>query len=332
MPDAAFDVTENRPSQPPLGNHLLHFGADGLGAGNIDENRGGNRSRLRERIDPLGRVFHYVGRGEGVRTAEHPAPSAQNRQVAGTQTITRALSVLRVLRDAEGDVGVTEMAHALDLHSSTTHRIVRALVVAGYVVQNKETERYRLGLEAFLLGRAAGQTLGFDAAMPLLDGLAEETGESVNLVVRDGDHALVILRVESKQPLRFSQPTGTRIPLYCTSTGKALLAFAGDLNAEVARLGELERLTPATITSPRDLLRDLEEIRSRGFSINRGERVPGVCGVAAPVLGSGGVATAALAVQGPEIRMPDDRIAELGPLVMEVARAVVASLPAGYEI
>ncbi len=267
--------------------------------------------------------------GKGVSTA---LSLSRSEQVAGTQTITRALSVLRVLRDAEGDVGVTELARALNLHASTAHRIVRALVAAGYVAQNTQTERYRLGHAAFLLGRAAGRTLGFDATMPLLEQLAGSTGESVNLVVRDGDEGLVVLRVESQQPLRFTQPVGARIPLYCTSTGKALLAFAGDLHAEVARLGELKRLTSTTITSPRDLLRDLEEVRDRQYSINKGERFPGVCGVAAPVVGTDGIASAALAVQGPEIRIPDDRVAELGVLVIETARAIAAIMPSGYQL
>jgi IclR family acetate operon transcriptional repressor len=250
----------------------------------------------------------------------------------GSQTVFRALSVLRTLRDASSDVGVTEIARTVRLPSSTVHRILRTLVVAGYVVQNAETERYSLGREAFLLGRAAGHTLGFDAAMPLLEHLAEVTGESANLVVRDGDEGLVVLRAESQQPLRFTQQTGARIPLYCTSTGKVLLAFAGDLNGEVARLGELERLTSSTITSPRRLLEELTEVRARQFSVNRGERIPGVCGVAAPVLGSGGVAMAALAVQGPEFRMPDERIDELVPLVVSTAQEVVAVLPTGYQI
>ncbi|GFG50943.1 IclR family transcriptional regulator [Mycolicibacterium agri] len=261
-------------------------------------------------------------------TAEQP----RNEQVAGTQTIARALSVLAVLRDADDDVGVIELARALDLRASTAHRILRALVAAGYVVQNTQTERYRLGPAAVLLGRAAEHTLGFDQATPLLEQLAEATGESVNLVVRDGDEGLVVLRVESKHPLRFIQPVGARIPLYCTSTGKVLLAFAGDLHEEVARLGELNRLTPTTITSPRDLLRELEAIRERGYSVNRGERIPGVYGVAAPVLTAGGVATTALAVQGPETRIPDERVPELGEHVIETARAIADIMPSGYQL
>ncbi len=250
----------------------------------------------------------------------------------GSQTIIRALSVLRALRESATDVGVTEVSHSVQLPSSTVHRILRTLVAAGYVVQNSETERYCLGREAYLLGRAAGHTLGFDAAMPLLERLAEATGESINLVVRDGDQGLVVLRVESPQPLRFTQPTGARIPLHCTSTGKVLLAFAGDLNSEIDRLGKLEQLTPFTITSHRDLLRELTAVRARQFSVNTGERIPGVCGVAAPVLGDDGVAIAALAVQGPQFRMPDERIAELAPMVVSTARSILDALPPGYRI
>lgn len=247
-------------------------------------------------------------------------------RVAGTQTIQRALAVLRVLRDADGEVGVTEIARAVGLNTSTTHRIVRALAGADFVAQNSRTDRYRLGREAFLLGSAAGRTLGFDAAKPVLEELADATGESINLVIRDGDAGLVVVRIDSPQPLRFTEAVGSRIPLYCTSTGKALLAFAPDPRAEVAQLGELKRLTEATITSRRALLNDLEQVRGQGFSHNRGERIPGVCGVAAPVLGADGTATAALAVQGPEVRMLEDRVPELGALVIKAAERVAGAL------
>lgn len=270
-----------------------------------------------------------------MHVARPAAPTSSvpdDKQVAGAQTIARAFRVLRVLRDAEGDVGVMELARELGLHSSTAHRIVRALVAAGYVVQHTQTERYRLGHEAFLLGFAAGHSLGFDAALPVLERLSESTGESVNLVVRDGSQGIVVLRVESKQLLRFAQPVGARIPLYCTSTGKALLAFAANPRAEVERLGELDRLTRTTIVSPEDLLRELDEIRTRGYSVNKGERVPGVRGVAAPVMPTAETVTAALAVQGPEIRMPDERIAELGHLVIQTSQLIAAKIPAGYQL
>lgn len=260
-------------------------------------------------------------------------PAVTPANTAGTsQTIIKALWVLRALRNAEKDIGVTEISRTVDLPMTTVHRILRTLVMAGYVVQNADTDHYHLGREAFLLGRAVAETLGFDTAVPLLEHLSEATGESVNLVVRDGNQGLVVLRIESQQPLRFTQPIGTKIPLYCTSSGKALLAFADDPVEEVKRLGELVALTPATITSPPQLLEELGEIRKRLFSVNCSERIPGVCGIAAPVLGSDGVVVAALAVQGPEFRIPGTRIAEIGPLVISAAQAIAAALPRGYRI
>lgn len=266
------------------------------------------------------------------RARQQPPALPVTEQVAGTKTIARSLSVLRVLRNAEDDVGVTEIARALGLNATTTYRILRALVAAGYVTQNTHSERYRLGREAFLLGHAARRTLGLESAMPLLEQLAEETGESVNLVIRDGETGLVVLRVESRHPLRFTQQVGTQIPLYCTSSGKALLAFADDYSAEVAGLRDIRQVAPATLTSLQELLRDLEETRERGYSVNRAERIPGVWGVAAPVLDEDGRAIAALAVQGPEIRITEDRIPSLGALVIETARAVGATIPAGYHL
>jgi IclR family acetate operon transcriptional repressor len=180
-----------------------------------------------------------------------------------------------------------------------------------------------------LLGLAAERALGFSAVVPLLESLSEATGESANLVVRDHDMGLVVLRVESRHPLRFSQPAGTRIPLPCTSSGKVLLAFAAEPGALLESLGELPRLTDRTVTSRRALMRDLREIRAQGFALNEGERHPGVSGAAAPVFGEVGEVVAALAVQGPEVRMPRDRLTELGELVARVAAEVAGVLPAG---
>lgn len=264
--------------------------------------------------------------------AGHMTASPSHEQVLGAQTVVRALAVLGLLRHAASDLGVTEIARALSLHASTTHRILRALVAEGYVSQNPETDRYRLGREAFLLGLAAERNLGFAAVTPLLERLRDETDESSNLVVRDGDQGLVVLRAESREPLRFTQAAGTRIPLYCTSTGKALLAFSADVEAEVAGLGELRPMTSTTLTSRGRLLAELARVRQRGYSVNRGERIPGVCGVAAPVLDSSGLATAAVAVQGPTVRITEGRLGELGALVVKTAAEIAAALPAGYRI
>ena len=193
---------------------------------------------------------------------------------------------------------------------TTAHRTLRALLSAGYVAQNPETDRYRLGEQAFLLGLAAGRTLGLTAVTPILERVRDETGESANLVVRDGNEGLVVLRVESEQPLRFTQQAGARIPLHCTSSGKALLAFAPDPTGALADL-ELTKMTSLTVTSRKALLRDLAEIRARLQHQPRRADPRGVRGRRARARRPRST-VAAVAVQGPAVRVTEDRYAPLG--------------------
>ncbi|MHB2023576.1 MAG: IclR family transcriptional regulator, partial [Mycobacteriales bacterium] len=151
-----------------------------------------------------------------------------SERVAGTQAIGRALAVLRLFRERAEELGIMQVAQAVGLTPSTTHRIVRALAAEGYLTQSGVSDRYSLGREAVLLGVAAQRNLGLHTVQPVLERVAAQTGESVNLGVRDGSSALVLLRIQSSQPLRFDQPPGTRVPLHASSIGKALLAFGSD--------------------------------------------------------------------------------------------------------
>ena len=129
----------------------------------------------------------------------HDAESADAPRT-GTQAIERAMSILRSFDDAP-ELGIVDLAHRLDLSPSTTHRIVRALVEARLLDQDPRTERYRLGVGLAELGLRTLQRLGVEAARPLLEDLAAETGESVNLGVRHGGEVLVVMRVASAPPL-----------------------------------------------------------------------------------------------------------------------------------
>lgn len=249
-------------------------------------------------------------------------------RVSGTQSITRAFAVLNVFREAPGDLGVVEVAERLGLTLSTAHRIARALVLEGYLAQEVGRERYRLGPQALLLGQAAQRALGMDLARPVLQDLAERTGESVNLGLLDGDHAVVIQRVESSQPLRFSMEVGARVELYATSMGKSLLAFNDALSAYIDGLsGDLVQLTAKTHPTVSSLKADLEQVMLRGWSIDDEESILGVRCVAAPVMDGSGQARAAVAIQAPAVRMPDERFAELGPQVREAAKELAGLLP-----
>lgn len=252
--------------------------------------------------------------------------------VAGAQTIRRAFAVLRLFRDRGTDLGVVQIAKELGLNLSTTHRIVRALVAEGFLAQNSDSERYYLGTNALLLGRAAHRNFGLDVVYPVLQSLAEVTGESVNLGVLAGDAAVVVERIESNHPLRFTQPPGTRVPLHGSSMGKVLLAFNGEVAKRLLKgRNALPVLTPKTVRTAKALRTELDAIRVRGWSIDDEESILGVRCVAAPVCDSAGTARAAIAVQAPSVRVPDTRFDELGPEVVRAVKEIAALLPPGHS-
>jgi IclR family acetate operon transcriptional repressor len=230
---------------------------------------------------------------------------------SGAQAVERALAVLHCVEAAEEGVGITELAQRAGLTVSTAHRLARTLTEAGMFTQDPRTERYRLG---------------YRQALPLLEELATATGESINLGIRAGNEVRVVLDVLSRQPLRFSQESGSRVPMHVSAMGKCLLANDGDIAAQIDGLGDLVQATHRTITDRDQLRAELELVRERGWALNDEERNPGVRAIAAPVPRQGGGVLGAISVQGPTVRLTDDRLPELAALLDKTTRQVAAVL------
>ncbi len=246
---------------------------------------------------------------------------------SGAQAVERAVAVLRAFEHEPGDLGVSDVAKAVGLTVSTAHRHLRALCAGGLLTQDPRTERYQLGPALVVLGRLAEERLGYARALPALQALAADTGESVNLGILAGSDVLVVIDVPSGQPLRFDQAPGSRVPAHTSAMGKCLLAHQRDIATTVAALPHLEAATAKTITSRQRLQTELETVRRQGWALNDEERNPGVRAVAAPVL-DGRRAVAAIAVQGPTIRMTKRRVHEIATRIREAATTVAPHLAA----
>jgi IclR family transcriptional regulator, acetate operon repressor len=258
------------------------------------------------------------------------ATEANNDPRSGAQSVERALTVLRAFENAPTDLGVSDIAHATGLAVSTAHRLTRVLCNAGLLSQDARTDRYQLGPVLVVLGRIAEQRLGFATALPELQKLSADTGESVNLGILVGSDVLVVLDVASDQPLRFDQAPGTRVPAHTSAMGKCLLAHADDIKAAVAALPALERITARTITDRKRLQTELHAVRERGWALNDEERNPGVRAVAVPV-SSNGHTVAAIAVQGPTLRLPDKRLPEIARRIEQTATRIAPVLAAAVR-
>jgi IclR family acetate operon transcriptional repressor len=264
----------------------------------------------------------------------HPMPASNRGQKSvrsGTQSIERAIAVLECLRLADRPLGLSEIAGELELTMSTTHRLLRALVKAGYVEQDHFTEHYRLGIGIAVLGQRAIENSGYQLARPVLAALSERSGESASLAVRRGAEVVVIDRVMGPAPLRFDHPTGAELAAYASAMGKALLAFSSaTIASEIAQIASFEQFTEHTITDPDALAAELANVAERGWAVNIEERYDGVSGIAAPVLSASGRAHSAVGLQGPSIRLTPARLDELASLVQGAA-SEVASLVIGTD-
>jgi DNA-binding IclR family transcriptional regulator len=215
------------------------------------------------------------------------------------QSADRALAILAAFSSARPDLGVSELAAELGMHKSTVSRLLAVLQARGLV--RRDGDRFSPGPELARLGMIAVRSLALAlvAAEPL-QRLAEQTGETINLAVRQGDQALNVHQVQSAHFVGLTDWTGRGAPLHATANGKALLAFGdGDL-PEV-----LEPLTALTIADPAALEQELDEVRRRGYATAVEELERGLHAVAAPVFDSTGSCVAAVSVSGPSYRLAE---------------------------
>lgn len=220
------------------------------------------------------------------------------------QSLNRALSLLEALASSGQGLGISELSRRVRLPASTVHRLLSTLGRKGYVTQLHD-EKYHLGYKVVEIGRAfvEGSQLT-KIVRSYLEALCQKTGETANLVILDDDEALYLDKVESPHNLQVFSKIGYRAPLYCTASGKVLLAGLSEEDLErYLRRTRLKALTKNTITSPETLRKELAAARARGYAYDVEECEAGARCVAIPVKGLLDRVVAALSVSGPAVRL-----------------------------
>ncbi len=230
---------------------------------------------------------------------------AEDRQRVGVQSLGRAFAILEeVARHREG-IGLADLSKQVGLHNSTTFHLVKTMVSLGYIRQEKESKRYRVGRPLFALAASSLDEIEMvNVAMPVLEDMSRETGEGSHFAVRMGDAVVVIARTGGPGAFQLTDRVGVVRPAHCTALGKIILAaLRPDQLKRFLERVELKPSTEKSITEVAVLLREIEEVRRSGVAFDDGEFNAEVRCVAVPVRDFTGHTVGALGISGPIWRL-----------------------------
>jgi DNA-binding IclR family transcriptional regulator len=241
------------------------------------------------------------------------------------QVIARAASILRALENQASGLSLGQIAQRVGLARSTVQRIVAALEAERLVIAASPTGRVRLGPTIQRLAMSVGADF-VSAVRPFLVKLSQELNETVDLATIRNDHLVFVDQVTGPQRLRAVSAVGEIFPLHCTANGKAYLAELAD--DDVARLvgKKFEQRTPKTITTLKDLLKDLKSARKTGVALDREEHTAGICAIGIVMRDFAGNHVA-LSVPVPAQRFPEQQ-ARIAQRLLATKRALMDELAA----
>lgn len=238
------------------------------------------------------------------------------------QSVERTFRLMETLALRPRGMSLAELSARTELNKSTAHRLLGCLHTMGYVVKDSFSGQYRLSYKLLeLSGDMLDDIDVLSAAKQHLDRLAEETGETVHLMVPDGDRGVYIYKSEparSAGGVQMRSRVGLQVALANTAAGKAMLALGDEAAAHAAWLaGGGAALTPHSITEAAGFLDELDRVRARGWAEDNQENELGVRCIGAAVPGHEGRALAAMSISANAARMTTDRLEELAPLMLE---------------
>lgn len=220
------------------------------------------------------------------------------------QSIDRVVALLDMLSESDVPLSLAEICARMGLHKSTAHRSLIVLERTSMIERTLEG-RFRLGLKLYELGSRAVEQIDLrDRVQPFFRRLAMEVGETVHLSVLQRTKVVYLDKVEPNRKVCMTSKPGTSNPVYCTSMGKAMLAFLPDERCEeVLNKIKFTRFTSKTLCSREALLKSLERVKKRGFAIDDEEIEMGVRCVGAPIFDENRYPIAAVSVSGPASRI-----------------------------
>ncbi len=241
------------------------------------------------------------------------------------RSVERVLDILKLLAgDADGR-SLAELGQQMRIPKSSLLNLMRALVASGHVMQDEGL--YHLGARSFELASGILARRRFpEVARPILRRLVDISGETalIGVLTEDGEEVTYIDKMESPKALRFAATIGHRRPLYCSSSGRVLLAYQPAARIEAYIRGvKLVRLTEHTMIDRRQLREEIANVRREGVSVTVDQATEGVTGFAAPIFNAAGAVMASVVFAAPSVRV-EERIGSLCRLARQMGAEITA--------
>jgi IclR family transcriptional regulator, KDG regulon repressor len=246
------------------------------------------------------------------------------------KSVSRALDIIDIVSLEKDGLGVTEIAKQMDINKSSVYRILSTLVRYGYMEQDEETSRYKLGYKFLEMSSKLLESIDLRKEVkPYLQELEKETNEVIHLVVYDQGEVIYIEKLEGTETLRMHSKVGKRAPMHCTAVGKAILAhLPSNVVLDILERKGMPRHTDKTITDQDEFLKELAQVKQKGYALDLEENEYGIRCIAVPIFDHVGRVIAAVSVSGPTIRMTDERIEQLQARMLQIGKQISERL--GY--
>lgn len=243
----------------------------------------------------------------------------------GSSTVLFAMDVLETISGSE-EAGLTEIARALKANKSRVVRVLRSLLLRGYVVQDEQNKKYSLGPRVIALAEGYRKNVNLErSARPFLRQLSNLIGGTGILRILEGHTVVTIASEEAASDLKVTHQVGSRFPLSRAAHGKVLAAHMPEKSVrDILRSQGMKKYTPRTIVGIENFLRHLKQVRSKGFAFDDEEVERGVRSLAAPVRDADGRVVASIGVSAPSFLLPkssiNSRAASIKKFATQLAR------------
>lgn len=239
-----------------------------------------------------------------------------------TRSVERAFSVLEAFRRERKPLSLKTLSILTELPKATLLRLLNTMEREGYIIADRNEYTYLISPVFLDLSNVVLENFDIRAtAMPVMEKLKELSGETINLYIVSGINRICIEQVTTDHIIRKYSKIGDIMPLYCGAAGKLLLAYSPEtLLSRVIEETGLKAFTRNTITESEELLKELNEIKSNGYSVSNGEREENILSIAVPIFNYSKVVVAAMTISGPSYRLIEKKDSFIEMLLSETKK------------